>query len=622
MSMDTYLEGRLRNTPLPRSHGLLPLFEAVVNAIHAIDELAGADESVGRGEVVVEIARAPQAALPLDAGNDMQRRGTSPFEHIVGFKVTDNGAGFTNANMLSFETLDSGHKARVGCRGVGRLLWLKAFEHVRVSSDFQDAGDGLLRRSFAFTAGAGINDMAVLASPAGATRGASVVLDGFRPAYRDKAAKSARTIAGSLLEHCLWYFVRRGGAPAIRISDGTETVSLDQVYDETMFSQATKENIVIRGLDFELTHLKLSATSCKHHSIAWCAGSRVVEEENLAGKIPGLHGKIHEHGGDFIYACYVSSPFLDENVRPERIGFDIGQTADDLFSGNEPSFPEIRAAVALASARHLESFLASGKMASHERVDRFVSQRAPRYRPILRRIAEDKLYVNPDITDKELDLLLHKQLSDIEGALICEGHEVMEFGANESPEEYRVRLSSYLEKADDIKKSDLASYVFHRKVILDIFEKAIQRGSDGKYVREELIHQLIMPMRTTSNEQGRDGFNLWLVDERLAFHDFLASDKSLASMPITDCMDARKPDICALNVSTSRSWWRTDSACRWPRSSSSRSSARCGTTRRLAWTVIRWSRRWIISNAFAMGVREPRAAGRFRARRIFRGFAT
>jgi hypothetical protein len=29
--------------------------------------------------------------------------------------------------MLSFETLDSDHKARLGCRGVGRLLWLKAF---------------------------------------------------------------------------------------------------------------------------------------------------------------------------------------------------------------------------------------------------------------------------------------------------------------------------------------------------------------------------------------------------------------------------------------------------------------------------------------------------------------
>ena len=38
MSLITNLEGRLRNTTLPKSHALLPLFEAVVNSIHACEE--------------------------------------------------------------------------------------------------------------------------------------------------------------------------------------------------------------------------------------------------------------------------------------------------------------------------------------------------------------------------------------------------------------------------------------------------------------------------------------------------------------------------------------------------------------------------------------------------------
>ena len=45
-----------------------------------------------------------------------------------------------------------------------------------------------------------------------------------------------------------------------------------------------------------------------------------------------------------------------------------------------------------------------------------------------------------------------------------------------------------------------------------------------------------------------DSCNLWLVDERLAFHDYLASDKTLASMPITGSTDTKEPDLCALNV--------------------------------------------------------------------------
>ncbi|HCL3894494.1 TPA: ATP-binding protein, partial [Pseudomonas aeruginosa] len=128
------------------------------------------------------------------------------------------------------------------------------------------------------------------------------------------------------------------------------------------------------------------------------------------------------------------------------------------------------------------------------------------------------------------------------------GHDVMAFDSNQSPKDYQARLSSYLEKADDIKKSDLASYVFHRKVILDILGKAIERGDDGKYAREDLIHELIAPMRKTSDEISFDSLNLWLIDERLAFHDFLASDKPISSFPITGCGEHKEPDICILNV--------------------------------------------------------------------------
>jgi hypothetical protein len=42
--------------------------------------------------------------------------------------------------------------------------------------------------------------------------------------------------------------------------------------------------------------------------------------------------------------------------------------------------------------------------------------------------------------------------------------------------------------------------------------------------------------------------NLWLVDERLAFHNYLASDKTLNSIPITGDTSTKEPDICALNI--------------------------------------------------------------------------
>jgi hypothetical protein len=541
--MNTYLKGRLRNTPLPRGHGLLPLFEAVVNSIQA---LAASGRDSLKGEISVEIVRVPQQSLALDDGP--QRRGVAPHEAIAGFVVSDNGCGFDDKNFESFETLDSDYKASDGCRGVGRLLWLKAFDFVRVESDFKNADGKLMRRSFNFTAAKGVDGAVVEQRPQQKRPMTQVRLEGFKLEYRDRVPKTARAIANALFEHCLWYFVRDGGAPSIKVKDSIDLILLDQVYEEYMFSSAQKQQFVVKGTAFEITHLKLKASESRHPFIAWCAAGRVVKEESIVGKIVGLHGRITDQNGDFVYAAYMTSPFLDLHVRPERIGFDIEEISDDMFAQTELSMTDIRNAALESAGEFLTAYLQASKAAGRERVEKFVSHRAPRYRPILNRIDEDKLSVNPEISDKDLDLLLHKHLSELEGSLLVEGHAIMNFSGEETASQYIARLAEYLAKADDLKKSDLANYVFHRKVLLDILQRAIEKAADGRYVREELIHEIIMPLRKTSNEVRLDSCNLWLIDERLAFHDFLASDKALSSLPIVRDGDDKEPDILALNV--------------------------------------------------------------------------
>ena len=118
----------------------------------------------------------------------------------------------------------------------------------------------------------------------------------------------------------------------------------------------------------------------------------------------------------------------------------------------------------------------------------------------------------------------------------------------ETTDDYEARIAAYLRKVEDIKKSDLANYVAHRRVVIDLLYAAIKRGPDGRYVREDLIHTLIMPMRIDSTEVLLDNCNLWLIDERLAFHDYLASDRTLSRMPITGSSSTEEPDLVALNV--------------------------------------------------------------------------
>jgi hypothetical protein len=542
MSISTNLSGRLRNTALPASGALLPLYEAVVNGIHSIEDAHAESE---HARIEVRIIRDGQAPLSLDSSST--RPGPEAKGEIISFLITDNGVGFNDDNMESFRTLDSEYKASRGGRGVGRLLWLKAFERVSVTSRFEDDSGKLTERSFSFSAPSGVS--AVSSKDASdVKRMTSVELHGFAAKYREACPKTARVIAKNLLEHCLWYFLRAGGAPKIEVIDDEEQISLDEILSDLMLGNSILESLEIRGQRLDLIHIKLAASSTRSHSVAFCAANRLVNKESIRGKIPGLFGPILDAEQDFIYECYVSSPVLDERVRAERTAFDVDDENLELFGSGELSHREIRDAVLERASVFLEQYLADQRRRGQERVNKFVSQKAPRYRPILSRLPVSALAVDPEITDKELDGLLHKHLAEFESKLLEDGHELLRPSGEEDYREYRTRVDKYLRDAADLKQSDLAGYVSHRRVIIDLLEMAIRRDSKGKYAREDLIHSLIMPMQTDSSEVAFDSCNLWLVDERLAFHEYLASDKSLSAMPISGATGGKEPDMLALKL--------------------------------------------------------------------------
>jgi hypothetical protein len=453
-TMPTNLVGRLRNTPLPLTSGLLPLFEAVVNSIHAIEE-AGAP--IGDGKIVITILRGPKQG-ELNT-SDAKKRGPDALEDIVGFKIEDNGIGFTDSNMGSFRTLDTEHKVFKGCRGIGRLLWLKAFGRVDVESIYR-VNEALHCRSFSFTVHGGVSNETNREAPPGASVKTFIHLQNFNSEYRKYSRKTPTAIADSILEHCLWYFIREGGAPSISLIDDGEHISLNDEFQAHMHSSEVQESILVKGQIFGLIHVRLKSNSLTAHTIAFCADNRLVMEEKLAGKLPGLHGKLADHGGEFIYSCYVSSVFLDQCARPERTGFEIIDSNDGFLADSEIiSLNDIREAVTDRAKAQLTEYLEENLRRSQVKVRNFVSTKAPRYRSILGRIPEAEINVDPEISDKDLELVLHKQLANIERELISEGHDILAQTMNPPSDQYREKLGLYLTKAEEIKKSDLASYV-------------------------------------------------------------------------------------------------------------------------------------------------------------------
>lgn len=120
------------------------LLEAIANSLQSC-----AIGGMKNAEITIEIE--------MKAQEEIDRKGSSKSYHpIESIKIIDNGEGFTDENFESFGTMDSVHKAsRFGCKGIGRFLWLKAFEKVSVDSVYLTADDEKRSRHFDFS----INDI-------------------------------------------------------------------------------------------------------------------------------------------------------------------------------------------------------------------------------------------------------------------------------------------------------------------------------------------------------------------------------------------------------------------------------------------------------------------------------
>ncbi len=84
----------------------------------------------------------------------------------------------------------------------------------------------------------------------------------------------------------------------------------------------------------------------------------------------------------------------------------------------------------------------------------------------------------------------------------------------------------------------MAHYVCNRKLIVDTFDELRKRKeSDNKPHLEKELHNLIFPMGQTSETLDYEYHNLWLLDERLVFSRYAASDKVISKE------ETQEPDL-------------------------------------------------------------------------------
>ena len=104
------------------------LFEAITNALHS-------------NSTKVQCFLNSNQVLQTNDGEGIAQR---KVDDIV---VTDNGDGFNRDNFESFCKYRSAFKISLGCKGVGRFIFLKVYSRVLYTSTIKEMG---MERSFLF----------------------------------------------------------------------------------------------------------------------------------------------------------------------------------------------------------------------------------------------------------------------------------------------------------------------------------------------------------------------------------------------------------------------------------------------------------------------------------------
>lgn len=506
------IEGRINNMRLPSGNAaiLYSAYEAVSNSLHSISQRFG-DESREKGRIDVEIE-------------------TDKDNYISLIRVTDNGIGFTSSNLNSFDTCDSRHKKDIGGKGIGRLIWFKLFEKISIRSTFSENEknthisfdfDPRLDDSITKTASTPLNKI-----------GSEITLSKLREGQKAKVRKVS--FLRDLSLHFFSYFVS-GQLPNINVTFNGDTTVLEEFIDDKADDPVTRKFFVeIDDVEEEFiakhiyvdskisTELRNSYLLTAHDRVV---GDPVSIERKFALKelSPGKS-----------YVAVIKSKFLDEAVDQERLGFKLTKKQLKNISEN----------VIAECSDFLDEHIKKLRNTQKGTVANLLHE----HPQLVTQVKNIDKYVNslsPGMDEEQIGENLFTLLYRDERKITKKIASLDELSTLDS--ETKDLVESVLKDVTEQAKNRLAELVVKRRQILTLARSFLKYKDDkGKHHYEKTVHDLICPMGKFYEGGDHSSHNLWIVDELLAYYEFFASDKQIATI-VSESDSKLEPDLVFFN---------------------------------------------------------------------------
>ena len=123
-----------------------------------------------------------------------------------------------------------------------------------------------------------------------------------------------------------------------------------------------------------------------------------------------MQGRIQEEDGQgFYYAGFLTSDYLDSAVNSSRTNFEFERNGQIDWDHNLPEKELIDSASEYVVA-YLSDYLDEISKQKKKRIDDYISHRQPKYRYLIAQRPSTLDAISPNISDKELDVALYKEL--------------------------------------------------------------------------------------------------------------------------------------------------------------------------------------------------------------------
>lgn len=489
---------------------LFPLFEAVSNSLHSIEERwDSATEANGKIEVEVS-------------------------SHDQSITIADNGVGFDQKNLNAFLTPLTGNKFERGGKGFGRFIAFKLFDKVFYSSRQTNPDGATTVGTYQYEPFANDDNLVEVPADGGAgphrfdsglTARMQSPLDGvsnyFDPTgdrYPDGEALDA--IASALVDHFLVEFIQKKVPKKfILIVDGVQSNLYDYFYSSLSIGGSRTEHVEIDGelRPFDFNYFKVGVTQAKKHRLYFYANNRAASElENISS---GVNDRPFEEDGPggyrkYYYLVAVSSDFFVSSQSRDKItnlNIKLGE------AGRKKPIKEILIAIAKQHILELESKYTAGRRAKMVAdVEHLIA-----VDPLLRRGLGE---ASPaDFVSRRSITETKEQLAqDLFVERFRKKFDFTKLNPNASVDEL---VDIVKTKIPEDAKEALAVYVAYRNHVIRIFRELLSRTEDG-LATEDKVHQLIYPRYKDSEEIDYSTHNLWLLDDDLAYAQYISSDRT------------------------------------------------------------------------------------------------